>query len=687
MHLEKAQIHLAFHSLIRTFAPMKHRIALFLFMITLSVSAQKEQTWEQVWQEMMMPEDDEETANTWEDYYEQLQQLADHPIDLNHTNREELEQLLFLSEQQVMDIMEYLDRYGPMRSMNELKMIRSLDYQQIALLPFFVYVGEVAREDPRFPSLQNIAKYGKHTVTATGHIPFYERKGDQNGYLGYRYRHSLRYEFSYSNYVKAGIIGAQDAGEPFFAHQNNMGYDTYSYYIQVKKLGVVENAVLGKYKVSAGMGLVLNTSFQLGKLATLQNMGRQTNILRAHSSRSESDYFQGAAATIRLAKPLTLTTFASYRPVDATLNDDGTVATIITNGYHRTPLEMEKKYNTHLSAFGGSIAYRANGLHVGAHAVYTHLDRRLQPNTKAPYRRYYPLGNSFLNASLDYGYTHYRFAISGETATNKEGAIATINTVSYQPSGDLRLVAIQRFYSYRYNGLYAHGFGNTTRTQNESGIYAGLSWEPLIHLHLQGYADYAYAPWPRYQISQASHSWDMLLQGDYQLQRWNLLARHRVRLQQKDNEAKTALIPSNEHRTRLAVTYSSDNGWTSKTQADYAYATYKEVAKGWMISQQTGYHQEWWQANLALSYFNTGSYQARIYLYERQLQHEFTFPSYYGEGIRLAFFAHVSLNDHLRLSARLGYTNYFDRSSIGSGLQEIAQSHTTDLDLQLRWKF
>ena len=657
-------------------------------MITLSVSAQKEQTWEQVWQEMMMPEDDEEESGiSLEAYYDQLQQLSEHPIDLNRTTREELEQLPFLSDQQIMDLMEYLDRYGPMRSMNELKMIRSFDYQQIALMPFFVYVGEVAKEAPRFPSLQNIAKYGKHSVTATGHIPFYERKGDQNGYLGYRYRHSLRYEFSYGNYVKAGIIGAQDAGEPFFANQNNWGYDTYSYYVQLKKLEFVENAVLGKYKVSAGMGLVLNTSFQLGKLATLQNMGRQTNSLRAHSSRSEADYFQGAAATIRLAKPLTLTAFASYRGIDATLNDNGTAATLITSGYHRTPLEMQKKYNTHQSAFGTSIGYRHNGLHFGANAVYTHMDRRLQPNTSSLYRLYYPQGDEFFNTSLDYGYTHYRFTINGETAINKEGAIATLNSLSLRATDNLNVVAIQRFYSYRYNGLYAHAFGNTSRTQNESGIYAGLSWKPLIHLHLQGYVDYAYAPWPRYQISQASHSWDMLLQGDYQWRSWNLQVRHRTRIQQKDDENKTMLIPCNEHRTRLAASYSSANGWTSKTQADYVYAVYKEKAEGWMVSQQTGYQQKWWQANLALGYFNTDSYQARIYLYERQLQHEFTFPSYYGEGLRLALFAQVSLNDHLRLSARIGYTNYFDRSSIGSGLQEIAQSHTTDLDLQLRWKF
>ena len=47
----------------------------------------------------------------------------------------------------------------------------------------------------------------------------------------------------------------------------------------------------------------------------------------------------------------------------------------------------------------------------------------------------------------------------------------------------------------------------------------------------------------------------------------------------------------------------------------------------------------------------------------------------------------VDINDHLRLSAKVGYTNYFDRHTIGTALQQIDASHATDLDLQLRWKF
>ena len=119
------------------------------------------------------------------------------PIDLNHATRDELEQLPFLSSQQVMDLTEYLDRYGPMRSLSELRMVRSMDYWQLQLLPFFVYAGEVT-DSLRFPLLKTIKKYGRHELTAAVRLPFYERQGDRNGYLGYRYRHWLRYEFSYA---------------------------------------------------------------------------------------------------------------------------------------------------------------------------------------------------------------------------------------------------------------------------------------------------------------------------------------------------------------------------------------------------------------------------------------------------------------------------------------------------------
>ena len=664
---------------------MRYPLLLLVLLASLYASAQ---SWQETYDNVMNVGDDaDETGELLEDSYELLEQLAGHPLDLNRCSREDLEQLPFLSAQQVMDLQEYLYRYGPMRSLGELRMVRSLDHAQLALLPFFVYVSDMPSEPTRsFPRLDTLLSRSRHTLSASLRVPFYKRLGDENGYLGYPYRHTVRYELTSGDYLRAGLVAAQDAGEPFFAAGNRWGYDYYSFYVQLMQLGRLSQLVAGRYKLAAGMGLVLGQSFQLGKLASLQSLGRTTATIRPHGSRSEADYFQGVAATVSLSRPLSLSAFLSYRPIDATLADSIAARTLITSGYHRTPLEMQKKGNTHMAAAGSRLAFRQGELRLGATAVFTRLDRRLEPLRTTLYRRHYAHGQHFVNMGIDYAYTHHRLALSGETATDGHGALATVNSVSMQPSARLSVMALQRFYSYRYTSLYGHSFGEGSRTQNESGIYLGATWNPLPHLRLQGYADYAYFPWARYLVSFSSHSYDFLLQATWQRGHFTVLARHRSRLRQRDNADKSALTANDEHRQRLAVTYDSRHGWTTRTQLDLANTFFEHADRGWLVSQHFALTASPVQLSLMAALFNTDSYQSRIYVYERQLQHEFAFPTYYGQGLRLAAYARCDLSSRLRLALRLGYTNYFDRSTIGTALQEIAHSHQTDLDLQLRWR-
>lgn len=643
------------------------------------VAAQEVTSWEQIYEEIMSVE---EESDIWEANHELLQELAAHPLDINSASREELEQLPFLSEQQVMDLMEYLEKYGPMRSMGELRMVRSMDYRQLQLLPFFIYIGEVP-ETEAFPGWKQITDYGHHTLTATAKIPFYSRKGDQNGYMGYRYKHSLRYEFAYGSRIKAGVVGAQDAGEPFAAGRNRWGYDAYSYYIQLNRWGIIEALNIGKFKVSSGMGLVLNNSFSLGKSTILQNLGRQTRSIRAHASASEADYFQGAGVKLRLSRPWTVMAFASHRPMDATLNDDGTAATLITSGYHRTEKELEKKYNTHQTTIGSSIVYRDKGMHIGITAAYTHMDRSLEPDRNVLYRRHQAHGNHFLNASIDYGYLHHRFAFNGETATDRYGALATLNAMSYQPSGALTLLAVQRYYSYRYTSLHAHAFSETGHVQNESGLYLGAQWKPLENLNIQAYADWAYSPWARYRVSQASWSKDYQLDITWEKNGWTVKGRHRMHLRQRDNEEKTGLRRFNEHRSRLSVSYKKVH-WQTTTQLDFSQTEDPDLERGWMVSEQLALTLPKVQLNLTTAYFDTDSYASRLYLYEPQLPRQFSMPTFYDRGFRFSLRGRVDISKLLQLNLKAGITRYLDLSSIGSGLQQINHSSQADLEAQLR---
>jgi hypothetical protein len=528
---------------------------------------------------------------------------------------------------------------------------------------------------------------------ATARIPFYERKGDKNGYLGYPYRHSIRYELSSGQHLRMGFVGAQDAGEPFFRGNNSMGYDVYSYYFELRKAGRLRELVVGKYKLSAGMGLVAGQSFTLGKLATLQSMGRSVRTIRPHSSRSEADYFQGAAATVELlplskalsqGPSLQLSAWGSYRPFDATLDDDGNARTLVTNGYHRTSAEMKKKSNTHITSAGTHVALRTGALRIGTTAIFSSSDRSIEPQRTTLYRRNYAHGKHFLNVGMDYSYTHHSWALNGETAIDSHGALATINSLSIQPSARIGLLLLQRFYSYRYTSLYGHAFSDGGHTQNESGIYAGATWNPLARLNLQAYADYAYYPWARYQVSQSSHSTDIFLQAAYSIgNSLTLTLRHRSRLGQKDDADKAILIANNSHYERLTIDYHRNN-WSVKTRLDLNNTRYKTNSQGWMLSETCAWQPKRWLVQCCGAYFRTDSYAARLYLYERQLEHTYGFPSYYGEGMHVSLLLRADCSKRLRIGARAGYTHYFDRAAIGSGLQRIGHSSMTDVDLQLR---
>ena len=182
-------------------------------------------TWHQYLEQLGEQEEFENVA--WENYEEMLSEYAEHPININTATREDLEQFPFLSAQQIEDIQAYIYQYGAMKSLGELAMIESIDWYQRQLMGCFFYAGDVKQHT--FPSLSQVAKYGKHELVGYAKIPFYERKGDKEGYLGYPYKHWLRYQFHYGDYVKMGFVGAQYAGEPFFGGKNRLGYDFYSY--------------------------------------------------------------------------------------------------------------------------------------------------------------------------------------------------------------------------------------------------------------------------------------------------------------------------------------------------------------------------------------------------------------------------------------------------------------------------
>ncbi len=618
---------------------MKRSIVLFFLLgqCCIAALAQSEDILERYFNTLATEEELE--SGSIEDITERLIYLLQHPKNINEATREDFEALPFLTDLQVEKLCEYLYHYAPLRSVGSLAMIPAIDSETRDLLNLCFTFDEVPERDTF--SLGKALRNGTHDIVATGKIPFYTRKGDEYGYLGARYAHSLRYTFKYGDKLSAGIIGANDNGEPLFKHGNEKGYDHYAIYAQIKNIGRLKHAIVGHYRIRLGQGLTFNSNFSLGKLTQQNVITRSTAAISPHASKMQYNFLQGAAATVALSRHFELTAFASSRAIDATLSKDGKkIQTILNSGYHRTSLEMQKKHNAHETIVGGHLTFDTKkGFVFGINAVYDKLNKPLSPDKRQIYRKYYPTGDTFSNYSVDYSYRSHKFSVAGETAIDKDGALATLNHLLWRPLSNLQINVSQRFYAYKYNALHAEAFNEGGSVKNESGVYVNAQWQPSARLSLMAYTDYAYFAWDKYQAKGASKCIDNLIQATYKLNGVSLFARYRFKARQITPSQKNQLWWRQEHRGRLNATYKL-KAVDMRTQVDVSHYQLTERSFGWMASQQATYAPtSWLILSATFAYFHTEDYSSRVYLWEKQPLYSIYIPAYQGQGIRYSLFA------------------------------------------------
>lgn len=673
------------------------------------------------WQQYLTEffENSDEAAASMEEAYGHLTELVQQPLDINTADIDQLMLIPGLTIDHISDILQYRTRYGRFRSTDELNMIPGIPSDLRRFLQCFVEVAD-GSSHPWYSrkGLRDALRNTHHSITATASIPTYYRAGDRgataesslgsnryaNKYLGDPVAHSLRYSLSIGSSIKLNLNGGKRAAEPFFADRNTMGYDAYAYNLTIKNLGCFRNIIAGTFRAQFGMGLVLNNHFTLGKQAMLSGIGRLTNSFSPHSGTSDSKHLRGIATTVALGR-FTLDAFLSHRYIDATLNADSTISTILTSPYHRTATDMAKKNNSSQTTMGAHVAYRLRtkgGLDasLGASFVNTSLSRSINPvfskadtiSDSKLYRRYNATGKRFWNASIDYRLRWKDLTFSGETATGDSRSIATVNALSLRTKGHLTLMALQRFYAYQYYALYGSCFSEGGSVQNESGIYLGAQWKPLKRLSIDAYTDFAYFPWLRYGVSCSSNAWDNSIAATYTPnKRWTLAVRYHVKSKQTDvtltdaEGSKTKrLLYRTSHRLRLSATL-KNHRWDAKSQLEGCLMSSDEQSNGFIVSQSVGCKiSPIWSVSASGAWFCTDDYDSRLYTYERGMRYSFGYTSYYGRGIRASMLLRCAPKRWIELNLKAGHTRYFDRNTIGTAERQIFSNNQTDIDLQVK---
>lgn len=411
-----------------------------VFFTCLNVCAQS--SWME-WEEQI---GEEANLSSWEELYENLSELAEHPFNINTVTKEELEQLPFLSDKMVENILYYVYKYGPLVSLNELWGVEGMDKQTQMFLKDFIYVGNSV-EKQAF-SWKNLWKYNKQEVWMRTDIPLNEKAGyadiplgeedkfASRQYYGSPYYLNLRYKFQFQQKIYVSLTAEKDAGEPFFSLYNRKGFDFYNASVQLNDFGKLHTLVLGNYKASFGYGLVMNMGFSMGKYTSFSTLNRAGKGLSKYTSMNEANYLQGAGASWKWKNRWLLTGFVSFRNQDATV-DNECITTLKTDGYHRLKKDMEKKNTIFNTLVGSNLTYDGKYFEGGFTAVYNVFNKVLNPAERL-YNRYYPRGRYFYNVGVNYKWYRGKFVFSGETAVDKQGKIATLNQLTYSPLSVLR---------------------------------------------------------------------------------------------------------------------------------------------------------------------------------------------------------------------------------------------------------
>jgi hypothetical protein len=136
--------------------------------------------------------------------------------------------------------------------------------------------------------------------------------------------------------------------------------------------------------------------------------------------------------------------------------------------------------------------------------------------------------------------------------------------------------------------------------------------------------------------------------------------------------------------------------FTSKTQLRARIHNKKENGTatnsyGYAVSQSFVWNCKIWKScpfSLVgqACYFHTDDYNSRIYLTEKAILYGFGLPMLYGEGLRYSVTGTIKIGPHINVDLKWAMTNYANRATISSGLQEIEGNNQQDLWLQLRLK-
>ncbi len=641
-------------------------------------------------------------VNEWT---EQLRQFAQNKIELNHCTRQQLEQLGLLSDIQISNLIQHRIKFGNLISILELQVIPGFDVATIKNIQPFVMV----QKDwlPQGGSIKSLLTSGSHQLNWLNQLQPEQNEGQRRRvtgdtvgrsyYPGSPLRSVFRYRYSFTDKISISYLGEKDAGEQFGRGINKQGFDFNSAHIMIGGFKHLQKWVIGDFNITLGQGLTCGSGLAFGKSAMVLNLKRNYNGIRPYRSVNENEFLRGTAITLKYGN-WWVTAFAARQHLDGSANQDtfandaGSIAGLVSTGFHRTASEQATKDIILRNAVGGNLTYKTNSFQIGLNICYINYDQPFAPQNK-PYNLYKFQGTNNLKVGTDYRYTRRNYTLFGEFSMNQNGGLAGYHVFMISLTNKFDAALMVRHYAKNFQPLLSNAIGENTNNENEQGVYTGWIYKLGRGFTLNSYIDLYRYPWITYTADVPnSYGVDHLSQLDYQVsKKISMYIRYKYKMGQL-NSSNGSAFSSLESQARqsfrfhIQMTLPGGIELRSRVETSVYSHTNQTSEHGVLAYQDIEKHWRKFQVTARVAFFNMPGFNSRIYAYENELPFAYSIIPYYGTGTRYYIMARWHHSKNFDIHFRLAQTYYTDKTETGSGLDLIKANHKTDAKIMLSWR-
>jgi hypothetical protein len=224
-------------------------------------------------------------------------------------------------------------------------------------------------------------------------------------------------------------------------------------------------------------------------------------------------------------------------------------------------------------------------------------------------------------------------------------------------TNDIHVLMIGRYYSPWFDNRLASAFGETTKNNDELGLYTGAEFLSVKDWRFAVYGDIFGFSGPKYGIRDTVMGGELL--GEMG---WLPKGLPNMELKLRWKRKKSSYLDRVEGR--YLINWES-GGWSLETTVNGNVCTYvpgseNKLSFGYAIMQDVHYHFASVPIVLQLraEWFDAQNWNNRIYAYENDVLYAFSIPATYGQGARWYLNGRYKINSHFSLYLKVAETIY-----------------------------